>query len=142
MRESIHLLDTICLVLILGGAGLTALTLRESLLDRRALIKAGVNGLRRHLVNQDIRHELLRLVKHLILAAAIVLAILRMEGLGAVSQLANALRIRNIAIVTVSLLMSINSLMDLRGRHRIRELRTRRRGSITTVASSDAADEC
>jgi hypothetical protein len=142
MRESIHLLDTICLVLILGGAGLTALTLRESLLDRRALIKAGVNGLRHHLVNQDIRHELLRLLKHLILAAAIVLAILRMEGLGAVSQLANALRIRNIAIVTVSLLMSINSLMDLRGRHRIRELRTLRRGSNTTVASSDAADEC
>jgi hypothetical protein len=126
MQETIPLEDLTCLVVVLGGVGLTALTLWECLLDRKALIKAGVNGLRRHVVRQDVRHELLRLIKHLVLAAALLAA---PTGLGRVTlsdPVAAAVRDRNLAIAIVSLLMAANSLLDLRGRRRgIRELKKR-----------------
>jgi hypothetical protein len=70
MHARIQLLDRARLILTLGRAELTAMTRRESLLNRRASIRAGINGLRWHKVRKSMSW-----LVHLWFAAGICAAI-------------------------------------------------------------------
>lgn len=112
-----HVFHTLGITVICLGPLVTAITLRDALLDRRALRRAGINGVRRQLVHQSIRHEALRFAKHLVLALALIAG----DGIG--------LSARDIALTGVSLILSINSVLDVRDRRRAME-RLRFRGSM------------
>jgi hypothetical protein len=64
--EFIWLLDCLRLIVALFGAGFTISELHDSILDRRVLAEAGVNGPRRLVANVNISNEALRLLIHVI----------------------------------------------------------------------------
>ncbi len=115
-----HVWEHIAIVVTAPGLLLTALTLRQALADRRALRAAGTNGLLSCVVCQHVRHEGLRLLQHLILFFALAVAAVAAgrEGEAAYGWATNA---RNGAIAIVSLLLTLNSLMDLVTRRRVAE---------------------
>lgn len=91
----------------------TGATLAEACRDWIAVVRAGRNGLLLFTVRQSVRHEAFRLAKHALLVF----------GVGVIFHAwPNSERLRNSVILTVGMLLTLNSLLDLRARRRIRAL--------------------
>lgn len=121
------------LAVTIAGLVFTLLTLRAAISDRRALIDAGKNGIRSAFARQQIRHELLRLVKHILAVFIVFITML---------DITHLIAWRNAMLVIVSALLTINSGLDLRDRRRdlrklaMNEAKTRAAVAVQRIAES------
>lgn len=107
------------LVALVGiGIATTALTFREAVLDRSALRRLrqrlpseqAVDANAEIVARQTVRHEALRLTKHVLLFGTVALG----EGWGV-----GVAGFCTWMVAAVSLLLTLSSLLDLRDRHRV-----------------------
>jgi hypothetical protein len=114
MTVSAHILFLVCL----AGTLITAALLRDVWLDHRAAVLGGADLV--SYSRQIIRHEIFRLVKQFLLVAGLFLGVLQLKY--AINDPAPAWMFvaRNALFAAVSILLTINSLLDLQARGRRR----------------------
>lgn len=94
------------------------IVLSLAMADGQSLKRAGVNGDRTLLVRATIRHEVVRVIQHLLIMFVVMLVISRVE---------NVIQWRNWSLLAFCVLFMLNSAMDLAVRREaMRRFGTRR----------------
>jgi hypothetical protein len=104
------------LILMAGLIALTAGTLRAALRDHRRIVQAKKDGADQLLTQSDLRSESFRFAKHLLIFAG--LAAMTDWGSRMVWKWnIDPIDFRNFILVTVGVLLGLNSALDLWSRH-------------------------
>lgn len=114
------------MILVVPGLIATTITLIESIWDWIKLRRAGENGSLRIQAIGGIRREVIRIVKQTMIAWAVFDVIPLMDALRTTEFYDVAVH-RNVILLCVGLLLSVNSMMDLYDRHRIVRIETKYR---------------
>lgn len=100
------------------GLLITAATLIRAIRDYRSLRRSGHNGALRMVARNALRREWLHTVKHVLLAASILMLLPRLDNL-VDSNAWWIVVLRNAFVAMTSLIIGIEGLLDLRSRRKL-----------------------